>query len=206
MAALDTAINETLLTNATEVQKYPLGFIYSSDASGVNPSVKRYIYVKGISVAVVLGGVYAITRSTSADWTATTPASSDVNVVYGVGICPIATGSYGFLQIEGDIDVVNVAGATTTAYAIAPTVGAATATSEGAATVSASTFAIATSTSASTVSAFIFGKNIPNAGGIISMGRYWQIYPTSTELQFNHSSDNFATIDFTNTITTVQGA
>ena len=203
MAALDMAINETLLTNATVSQKYPLGFIYSSDATGIDPSVKRYIYIKAVSVAVVAGGVYAINRSTTADWTATLPFATDVNVRYGVGLCPIATGSYGFVQIEGYIAVVNVAGATTTAYAIAPTLGAATATSEGSATVSASTFAISTSTSASTVSAFLFGKALSGANsGTISLGIYWRVTPSSTQLAFEHSTDNFATVDFTNTITT----
>ena len=205
MAALDMAINETLLTNATVSQKYPLGFIYSSDATGIDPSVKRYIYVKDVSVAVVLGGVYAITRSTSADWTATTPAATDVNVVYGVGLCAIATGSYGFLQIEGDVSVVNVSGSTTTAYAIAPTVGAATATSEGSATVSAATFAIATSTSASTVSAFLMGKNLPSATGAISMGPLWRFRPDGATMYMEYSTDNFATIAWVTSWTTGQG-
>lgn len=194
MAALDMAINETLLTNATVSQKYPLGFIYSSDATGIDPSVKRYIYVKAVSVAVVLGGVYALTRSTTADWTATTPAATDVNVVYGVGLCPIATGSYGFLQIEGDVAVLNVAGSTTSSHAMSPTMGAATATSEGSASVSGVTFAIATSTSGTSVSAFLMNKELSGASGATYFGSSWRIRPDGTSLYREYSTDNFATV------------
>ena len=198
MGVLDSAINEIHLSVATEVQKYPLGFIYSAFDGGNNPSVNRYIYVKAVSVAIDRGDIYAVSRSTSADFTATVASADDINVLYGVGMYSIAIGSYGFMQIQGNVSAVKVAGATTIAHALKATVGAETATDEGSATLSASSIGVATSTSASYVTAFLFGKNIQSASGAASLGSLWRLRPDGTTMYLEYSTDNFATVAWAN--------
>lgn len=194
MGVLDTAINEIYLKVSSEVQKYPLGFTYTEFNGGNDPSVKVYRYVKAVSVAVVLGGIYAIGRSTSADVTVTTPATTDINNSYGVGLYPIAIGSYGFVQTQGNIASLNVAGATTTAHALSVTANTATVTSEGSATVSGTTVAIATSTSATVVSAYLLGTQLASNSGTISINANWRLRPDANTLYTEYSTDNFATI------------
>jgi len=197
MGVLDVGINAIHLSVATTDQKYPLGFIHQEFINGTVSSINKYIYIKAISTQVANGGVYAVTRSTSADYTATVPAATDVNVHYGVGLYTIAINSYGFIQIQGNVAALNCNGTITTAHAIAPTVGAATGTDEGAATISGLTIAIATSTSATAVKAFLLGNQVGGASGSMSLGS-WQIRPNGTSLLFEYSTDNFATVAWAN--------
>jgi hypothetical protein len=194
MGVLDTAINEIYLQVSSEVQKYPLGFTYTAFAGGNDPSVKKYVYVKAVSVLVAKGGVYSISRSTSADFTAITPTTTDVNAIYGVGLYPIAIGSYGFVQTQGNIATLNVSGATTINHALSVTANTATVTSEGSATVSGTTVAIATSTSATVVSAYLLGTQLASNSGTISINANWRLRPDANTLYTEYSTDNFATI------------
>ena len=190
-------IEEKHLSNQTTEQLYNLGQTYRCQTgNGVTSSIKEYQYIKAVSVSVVIGGVYAITRSTTADYTATLPSNNDTNVRYGVGVCTITAGNYGFLLVSGNADKLNGSGTLTNARAIAPTIGAATADDEGSSTVSSRTIGIATATG-TTPTAYIFGKEIESGSGGTSLGSNWRMRPSGNTLYFEYSTDGFTTIAWT---------
>ena len=200
MGALDTSINETHLIASTTDQKYPLGYVYRSFGNEAIPSIKEYIYVKAVSTTLDATDTYAITRSTSADYTGTIAAATDIDVMYGVALYTIAIGSYGFLQITGNVSSVAVNGTVTSGHAVRPIVGSDHVEDEGSATISSQTIGIATSTSASFVSMFLFGKPLVTANGVMSISSTWRARASGTTLNFEYSTDNFATVAYTDAL------